>query len=308
LALAEGRAADAVTLLQKAKSELPRRLGLTLALALAQLASGVPDAAQATLREGLEAAPRSLPLRRALGESELQLGNAAEALSIAAELKAEFPAQSGGYLLEAEARIAARRYAAAADSLQMAFERERTWPVLARLLGALQLAGRREEAIGAARQWAAANPNHVAGALALAALLQEGGRREEALSAYQSVLSLDRANLVALNNAAWLTQELARPGALALAERAHELAGDNAAVLDTLGWILVAENREQEAIGHLSRAAELTPQAPEIRYHLAKALAGAGRSAEARTVLTALLEGQRDFEQRADARQLLDSL
>jgi FimV-like protein len=52
----------------------------------------------------------------------------------------------------------------------------------------------------------------------------------------------------------------------------------------------------------------LAPQAPEIRYHLAEALAALGRSAEARSVLTSLLAEDPDFEQRATAQRLLDTL
>jgi len=144
--------------------------------------------------------------------------------------------------------------------------------------------------------------------LAVAGLLQNSRRYDEALRAYQSVLSLDGKNVVALNNAAWLSHEVKSPDALALAERAYQLAPDSAAVLDTLGWILRAQNREQEAILRLSRAAELAPNAPEIRYHLAETFAAAGRSNEARATLKTLLEQNLVFEQRADAQRLLDSL
>ncbi|HEX7081032.1 MAG TPA: XrtA/PEP-CTERM system TPR-repeat protein PrsT, partial [Gammaproteobacteria bacterium] len=283
LAFAEGRVDEATKLLQQAESQLPNRLGVSLALARAQLAGGQPAAARDTLRRVLAVAPRSLPLRLVLGDAELALGNAAEALSIASALKAEYPAQSGGYLLEAEALIATRRYAAAASTLTAAFDLEPTWPVLTRLIAALQLAGRPDEALQAAEEWSAANPNHVPGRLALAGLLQNDERYDEALRAYEGVLDLEASNLIALNNAAWLSHELARPEALTLAERAYELAPDNPAVLDTLGWILFSEDRAQEAIEHLSRAAELAPQVPEIRYHFAQALAALGRSAEARS-------------------------
>ena len=308
LAFAEGRAEEAVTLLQEAESELPRRLGVSLALARAQLASGQPDAARDRLRRLVAVAPRSLPVRLVLGEAELKLGNAAEALSIAAELKADYPALSGGYLLEASAQIAGRRYAAAADTLATAYERDPTWLVVTRLVATLQLAGRRDDAIGAAEEWVKANPRHVPGSLMLAGLLQDARRYDEALRAFEATLTLDGANVAALNNAAWLTQQLEQPGARAFAERAYAIAPDNAAVLDTLGWILVGENREQDAIAHLSRAAQLAPQVPEIRYHFAKALAAVGRPGEARSVLAPLLAEGRDFDDRAEARRLLESL
>jgi putative PEP-CTERM system TPR-repeat lipoprotein len=308
LAFSEGRAGEAVSLLRRAEAELPNRLGVSLALARAQLASGQADAARTNLRRLLALAPRSLPVRLVLGDAELKLGNAAEALSIAAALKADYPALSGGYLLEANAQIATRRYAAAADTLTTAFDRDPTWPVLARLVAVLQLAGRPDEALRATEAWVAANPRHVAGTLMVAGLLQDARRYDESLRAYEATLSLDDDNVVALNNAAWLSQQLAKPGALALAERAYALAPDNAAVLDTLGWILVGEKRERDAIGHLSKASQLAPQVPEIRYHFAKALVALGRSVEARSVLTPLLAEGRDFEDRAEARRLLDSL
>jgi putative PEP-CTERM system TPR-repeat lipoprotein len=308
LALAEGRAEDAVALLAKAEAALPNRLGVTLTLARAQIASGKPDAARTTVQRVLSAAPRSLPLRLMLGEAELRLGNAEEASSIAAQLKADYPAQSGGYILEADAQIATRRYNVAADTLAAAFDRDPTWPVLTRLLEARQLAGQSAEAMSAIQQWVASNPQHVPGKLAQAGLLQNANRDVEALSTYEAVIAIDDSNLAALNNAAWLAHELNRPGALGLAERAHTLARDNPAVLDTLGWILVGENRGSEAIPHLSRAAELAPNAPEIRYHLASALAADGKSAEARSILTTVVNGSRDFEGKTEARRLLESL
>jgi len=308
LALSEGRADDAVTLLQKAESQLPNRLGVTLALARAQLATARPDAARTTLLRMLAIVPASLPLRFTLGEAELKLGNAAETLSIATRLKAEYPEQSGGYVLDGDAQVATRRYSAAADSFAKAFAREAAWPVLARLVGALQLAGRPTDALRATEDWVAANPSHVPGTLALAGFLQAMDRNDEALRMYERVLGGESNNLVALNNAAWLSNQLGRPDALALAERAHRLAPDSAPVLDTLGWILLVKNREQEAITYLSRAAELAPRDSEIRYHFAKGLAALGRTAEARSVLTTLLADGVEFEHSVDARRLRDSL
>ncbi len=289
VALAEGRAAEAVTLLRKANSQLPNRLGVTLALAQAQLAAGTGDDARDTLTKMLAVTPKSLPLRLALGETELKLGNAEQSLSIAAALKAESPDQSGGYLLEGEALIATRRYATAADSLAAAFERESTWRVLVRWVGALRLAGRADEALSAAERWSAANPQQVQGQLLVAGLLQGTHRNDSALDAYEAVLRLDADNVPALNNAAWLMHDLGRPGALTLAEHAYKLAGDNPAVLDTYGWLLLSSNRESESIAPLSRAAKLAPDALEIRYHLAKALAAGGHSGEARSELTSLV-------------------
>jgi putative PEP-CTERM system TPR-repeat lipoprotein len=308
LALGEGRPSEAATLLRQASAKLPDRLGITLALGRAELAAGQAESARDVLRKMLPSAPKSLPLRFVLGEAELRLGNAGEAASIATELKAEYPAQSAGYVLDAEVRTAARQYGAAADSLAAAFEREPSWAVMARLVEARQLAGQPAEALKATEQWLTANPRHVPGLLLRATLLQNAGQDAAALAGFESVLALDHDNLVALNNAAWLSQRLGRPGALALAEQANAIRADNPAVLDTLGFILLNGDRPADAVGHLRRAAELAPSNPEIHYHLAEALVKTGQAAEARSVLGKVLARGADFEQRAAAQKLYDSL
>jgi thioredoxin-like negative regulator of GroEL len=52
----------------------------------------------------------------------------------------------------------------------------------------------------------------------------------------------------------------------------------------------------------------MAPEAAEIRYHLATAQARAGHVTEARDELQRLLAGDRQFEQRAAAEELLETL
>ncbi|MEQ9563787.1 MAG: PEP-CTERM system TPR-repeat protein PrsT [Woeseiaceae bacterium] len=306
VALAEGRSDVAVGLLQRAAELLPDRLGISLALARARLANGQTAAARDTLVRVLEVAPQSFPIRLALGDAELQSGDADAALSVAADLKVAFPAQAGGYILEGRTLISARQYAAASRSLALAFERQPTWPVLALRIQSLRLAGRSAEAMDAIDAWVADKPGHVPALLMRAVLMQADGRNQEALEAYKAVLSVAADNLVALNNAAWVSHELGKPDALSFAERAHTVGPQNPAVLDTLGWIHLAQGQDELAIEYLSRAVELAPRTPEFRYHLSKALVAGGQSARAREMLSALLSEERDFDGRADAERLLE--
>ncbi len=308
VALAEGRTDASVALLERAAELLPDRLGVSLALARARLANGQPAAARDTLLRVLELAPQSFPIRLALGDAELQSGNVEGALSVATDLKVDFPSQAGGYILEGKALIAARQYDAASKSLTTAFERQPEWPVLTVKIQALRLAGRSTDALDANEAWLADNPGHVPAGLMRGVLLQAAGRVQEASGAYKAVLEVAPENLVALNNAAWVSHELGEPGALSFADRAYDVGPDNAAVLDTFGWILLAQGQDKLAIEHLSRAVELAPQAPEIRYHLSKALIAGGQSARAREMLAVLLSDERVFDGRADAERLLESM
>ncbi len=58
---------------------------------------------------------------------------------------------------------------------------------------------------------------------------------------------------------------------LRLIEKAYDQAPDNAAVVDSLGWALYRLGRVDEALPHLQRAVELSPD-PEVLAHLAEAL------------------------------------
>jgi predicted Zn-dependent protease len=115
-------------------------------------------------------------------------------------------------------------------------------------------------------------------------------------------------NVVVLNNLAFLYQAEGDDRALEYAERAHARAPDNPAIADTLGWVLVNRGEVGRALPLLETARQALPDRPEVRYHFATALAKAGRPAEAREELVALLNEVESFPQRADAEALLQTL
>ena len=308
LALSEGRATEAIELLTKAQAKLPQRLGVVLALAAAHVRAGQIEKARGVLQAVLQQAPQSLPVRMALGTVDLRSGNSDEATKIAKALQTEFPQQRHGYVLEAQVDVARRRYDEAVAVLRVAYRQEPTWQVLKDLVFTTELAGRANDAVELLEGWVAKRPNDVEAQLTLASALQAAQQPDRALTHYQAVLKTDEQNVVALNNAAWLYQGMADPRALGLAERALSRAPDNAAVLDTLGTILLKQNREADAIGHLEKAAQLAPKTLETRYHLAQAQAALGRKAEARATLQTVLADTQPFTERAAAQALFDKL
>ena len=111
-----------------------------------------------------------------------------------------------------------------------------------------------------------------------------------------------------LNNLAWALHTVKDPRAADFAERAYQLTPNQPAVVDTFGWILVSRGRVNEGIQMLLKAVSLDANNPEIRYHLAQALAQAGDKARARTELKTIIGSGKTFPQMEEAKALLASL
>jgi len=72
--------------------------------------------------------------------------------------------------------------------------------------------------------------------------------------------------------------------------------------------LLVQEGQAQRALELLRKAVKQAPQIPDIRYHLAAALAKTGANEEARRTLTDLVNSGQTFQDLAEAKQLLKQL
>lgn len=102
----------------------------------------------------------------------------------------------------------------------------------------------------------------------------EKGDRVGATKAYEEALRLDDNLPEALNNLAWLYfLEGERLGdARIYAERALKIEPGSPEYMDTLGVILVKENRRQEAVELLKKALAIEPESIEIERHLGEAM------------------------------------
>jgi tetratricopeptide (TPR) repeat protein len=114
----------------------------------------------------------------------------------------------------------------------------------------------------------ASTPAH----LMLAEIELQAGNSAAAIAQYRKVLETDSRNLVALNGLGYLlADEANQPDeALKYAQQAKELAPNNAAVDDTLGWVYYCKGLYPVAAGHLEAAVAKEPNARR-KYHLAMA-------------------------------------
>ena len=308
LAIAQSRLDLAVAAFETVVERQPGRIDVRLALAKAHVGANDLPAARATLTRLIEDVPDFLPALAALGVVEFRAGDVDAALDLARRIQADYVTDSTGFLLEGEIRLAQRRYDAAAQSFRRALERSPEWNTSLRLAMSLQLAGLDDDVESVYRAWLEREPSHVDARLLLASSLQQSRRTDEAIAEYERVLAIDEKNVVALNDAAWLYHERGDERALGLARRAVEAAPESAAVLDTLGWIMVNADLDAEGFEHLAKAAQLAPEDPEIQYHLAFAQAKVGRGDQARDTLQRLVGRSGTFPSREAAEQLLESL
>lgn len=87
------------------------------------------------------------------------------------------------------------------------------------------------------------------------------------------------------NNLANLLLQVDDERALAAGMRAHEFAPENAAVLDTLGWMLIELGELERGNAQLCEAVARNRRSPTLLYHLAAALDECGNRDEARMLL-----------------------
>jgi len=97
----------------------------------------------------------------------------------------------------------------------------------------------------------------------------------------------------------WIVLETRVEEGFALVSRAAELAPENGAVLDSLGWGHFKQGRIDEAVRWLEDAVARSPGDPTINWHLGDAYAASGRDLEAEFQWRRALELEPDDRERA---------
>jgi tetratricopeptide (TPR) repeat protein len=159
------------------------------------------------------------------------------------------------------------------------------------------------------QQWTERHPGPGVAGQALAEAYYLLGDHGRAIALFEAALAEAPENALLLNNLAVIYNDLGDPRALEYAQRAHELLPNAAETGDTLGWVLVNQGDYAQGLKYLRDAQTRAAADPSIRYHVAVALKGLGRTAEAMNELTKLLQGSDEsFRRRDEAARLLEEL
>ncbi len=118
------------------------------------------------------------------------------------------------------------------------------------------------------------------------------GRQDETIARLRKITVNSPSHVGASNDLAWHLAEMETEldFALELATRAARLA-PNADTFDTLGWVQVKNGSIEAAVNTFTKALEMRPESPSIRYRLGVALSKNGDAVLARSELEAAIEG-----------------
>ena len=299
--LAAGESRQAIATITRLVEMQPKAHQALIMLAQAHLRVDQPDEAIKALRAALALNPDLASAHRDIAAIYLRTGRAEQAIKEARSMQTANPKQPLGYALEGEVYLAQKKLDAAERVYRAASKKFDNPALAARTYAVLSEAGKANEASAFADQWIAGHPKD-------AYLLNYLGEQDIAARRYASAVkryesARERApdNPLILNNLAWVKHQLKQPTARQDAERALELAPENAVVMDTLGVILVDTGEQDRGLELLGSAAERSPQAHNIRLNFAKALVKAKRKDAARKELEALakLDSRNPIQQQA---------
>ncbi|NND60322.1 MAG: PEP-CTERM system TPR-repeat protein PrsT [Gammaproteobacteria bacterium] len=306
-----GRHSEALGSLERALQLAPGSVEAQFQLARTQLRLGMDDAAMTSLRQTLSRSPNHLGAQVAIARIEGLRGNYARALEVVQSLKESHAERAEPYVLEGDVHIMRGHFNDAIDAYDRAAGQLDNATITVKRYDARKRAGRADSHI-VLETYLESHPDDYATRVVLAQAFANNDKTEMAINEYQRVLAKQPDNLIALNNLAWLYAELGGPENLAkgvdIASRARAAAPANGAIVDTYGWLLLQQGKVDEATDMIRDALSLSPDNPEIRYHLAVALHRSGAAREARDLLDSLLSESANFSGRDEARALRDDL
>jgi predicted Zn-dependent protease len=275
----QGRLEDAGKKLERAFVLQPDSLEILTSLTRFSLERGLGSAAIARLQRIVDRDPKNLQILDLLAEVYIQTKDLVNATEILNEALALDPRSWQSYRDLAQVRLAENDPNGAVDQYRKGLQ---VTPAQPRLLA--ELAG----------------------------LYEKQGRADEAIGQYETLYRTDpSARQVAANNLAMLL--VTHKTDWASLDRARDVTADfvtsNSAVfLDTRGWVLFKRHEYRGAVAVLERAVDLAPDSRVIRYHLGMAQLQTGQRQSARANLESALSGSEDFTGAQEARSALAAL
>jgi tetratricopeptide (TPR) repeat protein len=260
--------------------------------------------ARKSIEEALGKTPEDVRALFVLVQSYAAQKQTAEAVQIMREYALKQPKSAavqqylGQVLVQGGDRTGARNAFEAAKAARPGFvDADLSLAQLDAAEGKLDEAGKRLSEV------VASHPDNITGHLLLARVEMTAGKNPAAIEQLKKAVALDSKNALTLNSLAFLLTESKQPDeAMKYAQKAWELAPDNPAVEDTLGWAYYQQGLYPLAVVQLEAAN--AKQGTAIRkYHLAMAYLKAGKPDRGRQTFDAALKMDPKLPEAQAARQ-----
>ena len=307
--LASGETNQAITTFNKVVAMQPLSSFPLLRLADAHLIAKNKDAAMQSLKKALDIKPDLLDAQRGLIQYSMQDKKYNEAQNVARTVQKQRPKEPVGYLMEGDVLLAQQKWDAAGVVYRGALkELPNAAEIALKLHASMMASAKTADAEKFSAAWLKDHPKDVVYPFYLGDLAIARKDYASAEKYYGSVAKLQPNNAAALNNLAWVTGQLNKPGALAIAESALKLAPTQPAFMDTLAGLLADKNEYDKALEWQNKAIAAQPQNNLFKFNLAKIHIKGGKKELARTELEALAKLGDKFQGQADVVTLLKSL
>lgn len=251
----------------------------------AQKSSDNPERARSILERARVLFPENERIALQAAELAYRADEPKIAQDIIREMKQLHPDSANPYLIQAGFFERQKEHQQASELYELALTKGNEPNIHVGLIRSLQANSEIEDALQAAENALKAHPSNPSVLMTSAILFQNQQQTARAATVYENLLELTPANVVALNNLAWIYHEDGDQRAMDLARRAYELQPENGAIADTYGWILFKSGNVSESIPVLEKAHELEPDSQEIAMHLAEAYKATGNTTEAKRIL-----------------------
>jgi putative PEP-CTERM system TPR-repeat lipoprotein len=262
------------------------------------------DGAQASLKTALKLQPDFTDALVLLVGLQANGGNVPAALETAKAAQQQPASAYQGYLLEGDLLTQKKQLSDALASYRRALElNDNAVPVM-KIYAVQRLTGNQQAADTLVVQWLKSHPADIKLRTYLARINLQQGKLTQAAEYYQAILKVMPNHADALNDLAWIYQQLKDPRALDTAEAALRAAPTSPVVMDTLAVILQQQGDKRRSLELLQKAAAARPSDVEISAHLALAFHANGRRSEALAIISRLEKSGSPFLKRAEFKEI----
>ena len=265
-------------------------------------------AAGQNLRKALEIKPDLLDAQRGLILLAMDGKKDSEAIEIARNVQKQRPKEAIGYIMEGDIASSQKKWEPAIEAYRKGLKQASSPELAVKLYSALTISGKAADKDKFAQSWLSEHPKDVAMRLFLGDESISFKRLPDAEKYYTEVTKISPNNAIAYNNLAWVTGQLKKPGAVALAEKAIALAPNQPAFIDTLAMLHSDNNDYAKALELQTKALTLQPENGAYKLNLAKIHIKGGKKDLARKELEALAKLGDKFPAQVQVAALLKDL